>query len=572
MGERLVNLLAAIRRAARSTWTLRAVEAVFAVLLLARWGDAARRVLSCVAGSHFEGDDWSNLAGGRHIAQAISRMWGTEVFRPVTPALFGFLHDVVGLQSRGFLVFFLGVNVVAAVMAARLFHRLGFTYGAGALAGMMVLISRITVESFNFFTQQQLTVARLATFGALHALLEPGEGRGRWWLPWALLALGLHEQAVLVVPLLWLCVVYRDGVTGARVAFARRDVQELHLLVGAYVALHVIGFPAGYHHALSWRALPEKVEVFRSLTTTALYWRSLGWMHDPQRAALTLAGALWVVARSPRGARAALFCATWMLVGFSLYFLALNSTSGYFFNVAETGLALAVGAMLDFGVRARSQPLLLRFVFIAFALESPVAGSARTQDLCGHDRMDDSPRILALVAPAARAAVGAFTPVVFVVNAPVSLDDSAVTPRPYLGALCGDFDFNGRIVATDMERNLGLQVTFPGRRFRVWVLHRDDLPWACVRRGDAVIRAVEETPRHWRYDAVPAGCGAAWSAPPPEGDPLRAAAWRFWQARLAFDDVAARAAADEVERVGAAPPPGTPAARIVEAVRALRPL
>jgi hypothetical protein len=267
------------------------------------------------------------------------------------------------------------------------------------------------------------------------------------------------------------------------------------------------------------------------------------------------------------------FSLAWTVVAFSLYFLALRETAGYFFNLSEPGLGLLVGSILAFMVQGERAPLLLRLAAIVAVVQSPV--NAHGNPDCWPPR-DISPRLMRLIDEAVREVPDGLVRVIFVGDEPVNIDK----PPAYLGPIGDDFDWNDRPIRYPADRAHAVAVTYPTRRFRTWILDAETARYLCVRPGDAAIRVVDRPPEHvqWDFTRLPVGCGSAWEESPPLGEEssrepsrkIREIAWRYWQAYVAFDDAAAARLAEELQL--RSPPEGdVEAARIVEAVRATRP-
>jgi hypothetical protein len=531
--------------------------------------------------ANFAENDWLNLDAIHFLGTHVVDMFSSEMFRPLTPVLFGVLHELLGLDARGFALFFIAVNIAAAVQLARVFHLLGFSWLAVTMGALSTLISRISIETFAFFTQQQLTLTRLFLVSAILGLLRAGRAGARswYWLVWAVLALCTHEQSVLMVPLFFLCIVQRDGWDGISAALRRKDVKTFLAVVGVYLVLHVLLLRAEGDHELSLLAIPHKLDVLRSFTNAYLGWdrhlRSspIGTIPDLSGTILLGAFVYWLVVQRAQALRMVAFSLAWTVVGYSLYVLALRETAGYFFNVSEPGLGLLVGALLDFMVRGSRAPLLLGVAAIFAVGQTPVTANGNPE--CPPPR-DVSPRLMSLIDEAVREVPDGLVRVIFVGDAPVNID---VAPS-YLGAIGDDFDWNDRPIRHPADRAHAVAVTYPTRRFRTWVLDEETARYLCVRPGDAAIRVTDRPPAavQWEFARLPIGCGAAWQELPPQlgavptspSQELRDIAWRYWQAYAAFDDATASRLYEELQSRSTKEPDAA-ATRIIEAVRATRP-
>jgi hypothetical protein len=553
----------AIRARARS-W----VELLFWVVALWMWGRSATAVVRHILGAaNFSQNDWMNL-DAIHFLGTFPGVEG-EVFRPFTPLLFGVLHDVFRLDARGFALFFIGVNILAAVQLARLFHLVGFSWLAVTIGGLSTLISRATLEAFGFFTVQQHTVSRLLLVSAILSLLRRGAAERRSWngLVYTGLALATHEQATMVFPLFFLCIAYRDGLTGVRTALRRRDVQAFVAVIGCYLLMHTVFLRAEGPHALGLRGITSNLAVFSAFAQQYLGDTFTGWT-----GLLLVAGSLyWLYVRRWQAARMMAFALGWAVTGFSLYFLALHGIPNYCFNVAEPGFGLLLGSLFDFMVRDQRTPLLLGVASVFALGHTSVAAQAEWSP-----RRDVSVRVMALIDEAVRESPSGLIHIIFVQDGAVNPDIAA----PYLGDIGDDSDWNDHPIRSAKDRAHAVAVTYPGRRFRIWVLDKETAPYLCVRSGDAAIRVLgrDRTPVPWDFVRIPIGCGAAWQEPPPAthaapGAPspeFFAMARQYWQAYAAFEDAAAVQLYQALESRSATEA-GTAVRRMIEAVRATRP-
>ena len=479
--------------AERVLLTLCAASAAWFVADFARFGLAMRFCL----------DDWEWLGRGTRMTELVMQqlLFRMEVFRPIPQYLFALSYKLFGLRTVPLAALFVTTHLVAAYGAARVVRSLGYSPLTAVVVALLGLLDPVSAESFQFFSVNQPVLSRAFMLLALAGLLARDPPTRRAWLPWAVLGILTHEQATLLAPLWVLCVLHRDGVKKTLTALRSRHGITLLALCFGYVALRFAlrHSDPNLPHALSVRAVPQKwLRVIGHLRTfvafhtgygTALSNVPLTGFLAPNRGSLhaVLTGAWlvvlggWAALRPAHAARTAVTATLWTLGGYAPYFLLINESSDYHFNLSLLGLALLPGAALGelwTLCEGRARPARLAIVALGLATVLPFGRRYLQKSPL------DAPRdILALLRPRLRAAPDRVTNLIF-------LDD--VSRRGYGGAptylaeMSGEFCFNGTDEARGV-RNWALALNFPGRRIRVWVLSTAHGPFLCPREGDLVL-------------------------------------------------------------------------------------
>jgi uncharacterized membrane protein (UPF0127 family) len=548
--------------------TICAVAAAWCVADFARFGLAMRFCL----------DDWEWLGRGTRLTEVVRQqfLFKMEVFRPIPQLLFALSYRLFGLRTGPLAALFVASHLVAAYAAVRVVRSLGYSTPAAVVVALLALLDPVSAESFQFFSLNQPVLSRAFMLLALAALLERDPPTRRAWLPWAVLGILTHEQASLLAPLWVLCLLHRDGVKKTLAQLrSRHGITVLALCLG-YLALRFAlrHSDPNLPHALSLRAVPQKwarvighVRGFAAFHTgfgTTLGNVPLQGFLSPNRSLLHTAlmflwlvvlGA-WAVFSPAKAARTAVTAALWTLGGYAPYFLAINESANYHFNLSLVGLALLPGAALG-GVwtlcEGRARPARLLIAALGLATVLPFG-----RHYLLHGPLGAAREIIELLRPRVGAAPNRVSNLIFLDD--VSRRGYAGAPS-YLAQMSGEFGFN-RSDEPGRSSNWALALNFPHQRIRVWVLSTAHAGYLCPRAGDVVLQ-VSMLPRegeHLRFTPVatcdrPGGLPVALDPSAPEGAALAASApWtasaaprllrQYWAAYAARDVSAQSAATD----------------------------
>lgn len=493
-------------------WVMVAFWAVVALWWWARFGLSIRYAF----------DDWEWLAKGTRPWSLFKEQlsFRTEVFRPVFQDLYAVSVGLWGLSPLPMAVVVMASHLAGVYATARLTRALGAGVWAGVLLGVMVLFDAVSVASMAYVSLNQVVLARALMLLALAVLLEEPTRKGRW-LSLVVLAMATHEQAVLLLPLWWVCVVIRDGWGEKDWVLKRVEARWLGGVVLGYVALRWVlrESDPGLPHALGLGAVFEKTKLFLSqardfvggLMGVAGANTSERWVGDGKQLVkfwglgVFWCGVflLWVALEGSRALRWILGGALWALVGYAPYFFAVNETAKYHFNVALVGLAMpfAVAVTRVFvGFRERgrawSEVGAVGVVVLTAVAVLPM-GSARFM----RSEVDVLSRVLTVVRSRVRPGREGEWRVLFV-------DD--VSRREWNGsteyfeAMGGGWDVNQ--VAPHDGKMWGLWLSLRGEYPRVWLLTGEHLNYVCLREGDVALRvtpAVGGDPLEVGFEAEP---------------------------------------------------------------------
>lgn len=595
----------AVQRAARTfspePWVLVACGLVAAgcVAAFARFG----------AGMQFCLDDWEWLGRGADVPGLIRQQlrFQLEVFRPLPQHLYALSYALFGLRPGPFAALLVAGHLLAAVGAARVVRLLGFSTLTGVMAALLVLLDPVSAESLQFFSLNQPVLGRAFLLLALAGLLAHDAPRRRAWLPWALLGICSHEQAALLAPLWVLGRLHRDGARRTLAAMNSPHGRGVLGLCLGYVALRLAlrDTDPNLPHALGLRALPLKWALFVKHLHGFVAFRTgfalrLGTVPqesllDPRRTALHLAllggwivalGA-WVALGPAKALRTASTAALWALGGYAPYFLAVNESAIYHFNLSLLGVSLlpaaALGALWS-RCEGRARPLRAPVVALGLATVLPLG-----RDYLRRPSFDAFPQISTHLRARLRSEPDGVSHLIFL--------DGAAPRGPsvpaYIAQMSGEFDVN-RPAPPRGAVNWALALSFPGRNLRVWVLTPAHAPFLCLREGDLALEVHPLDLHGQRHRFVPvAPCARPGGLPPaldgatPEGAALASSTrWSasaapgrlraYWAAYATRDLAAQRAAGDalgdDLRALDLDPAARVLATRAAEAVRATMPL
>lgn len=543
------------------------VAAAWCVVDFARFGLSMRFCM----------DDWEWLGRGTRMTELVQQQlsFRMEVFRPVPQYLYALSYKLFGLRTGPFAALLVSAHLVAAWAAARVVRSLGYAPLTAAVVALLALLDPVSAESLQFFSLNQPVLSRAFMLLSLAALLERDPPPRRAWLPWAVLGILTHEQATLLAPLWVLCLLHRDGLKKTlAVVRSRHGVTVLTLCFG-YLALRFAlrHSDPNLPHALSLRAAPQKwVRLIGHLRGFVAFHTGYGSflgniplvgylsplrgsLHNAVAVAWLVVLGVWAALRPTRAARTALTSALWTLGGYAPYFLAINESANYHFNLSLVGLALLPGAALGelwTLCEGRARPARLAIAALGLVVVLPFGRRYLLNAPLGAARA-----ILELLRPRVRAAPDRVTNLIFLDD--VSRRGYGNAPT-YLSQMSGEFSFN-QVDEADGVHNWALALNFPHQRVRVWVLSTAHGPYLCPREGDLVLRVSAPANDLFalRFAPVatcdrPGGLPFALDPASPEGAALAALApWtsspapallrRYWAAYAARDTSAQRATA-----------------------------
>jgi uncharacterized membrane protein (UPF0127 family) len=579
--------------------TICALAAAWCVADFARFGLAMRYCM----------DDWEWLGRSTRMTELILQQFSfrMEVFRPLPQYLYALSYKLFGLRTGPFAALLVSSHLVAAWAAARVVRSLGYTTLSAAVVALLALLDPVSAESLQFFSLNQPVLSRAFMLLSLAALLERDPPPRRAWLPWAVLGILTHEQATLLAPLWVLCLLHRDGVTKTLAAVRTRHGATVLALCFGYLALRFAlrHSDPNLPHALSLRAVPQKwarvighlrgfVAVHTGFGTAPGNFPREGYLDHKLSAVHAVAAGAWLVVvgawaalRPAHAGRTALTSALWVLGGYAPYFLAINESPNYHFNLSLIGLALLPGAAMGelwTLCEGRARPARLALAALGLVTVLPF-GRRYLQP----GPLNAARSIIDQLRPRVRAAPDRVSNLIF-------LDD--VSHRGYGGAplylaqMSGEFSFN-RVDQNSGERNWALALSFPHHRVRVWVLSTAHGPYLCPREDDLVLHVSAPPNDSFALRFAPvATCTRPGGLPPaldptaPEGAALASLApWstsaapellrRYWAAYAARDGGAQRASASALLALarGFESVPGlrSRAALALDAVRATMP-
>lgn len=160
----------------------------FAPTLYAGWTDT-----DALADVVCAGEGW------RSLAEPLTCGWGAEnanFWRPVAMAQFWFLRLAFGWNAAAWHLWAILLHVATAVLFASFVRRSGIARVSAAISGVLFVVHPLAVEVVPAVARNLEITFCLGFFGALRF------AGSIWFWPFALMAIGSKEAAVLLVPAL----------------------------------------------------------------------------------------------------------------------------------------------------------------------------------------------------------------------------------------------------------------------------------------------------------------------------------------------------------------------------------
>lgn len=392
--------------------------------------------------------------------------------RVTTRALFAGSRALFGPVALPLATLLTAVNLYGAVLAARLFERLGLAWPVAIGASLVAFSGEGNLESLTFLAANEAQLGRCLVVATLFVFLADGAPRRALWVPLVLLGFATNEVYVATPLLLLLCVWFRDGTTGARRLARERSTREAAGLFALLFGLHVLhharlGGSVG-NHALATGAVSANLERFvrasaamlkapLAALAAAVLVAKVAQRIRPDQETTTPPG------RALRVAGAALAMAG---IGFAPYAAFAGYWNPYFVGLGSLGVGLlAFGVLGPYLSATRAAPLLWPLVL------GVAAAPLRRADL----RYDEVRAAEAFRAEAARAiAERPGGGLYFLVGDPPGPHDVGLRLEPIVAADAG-------------TRSRMLDVLAPDHPFELVRLTQEEASFACARPGDAAL-------------------------------------------------------------------------------------